>query len=66
MVVVLFPIEYQVSDPTFPIVPQQQVVGLAKEMGTRVVDLLPVFQQACQTKPGGPCRVEDRYLFADL
>jgi hypothetical protein len=42
------------------------VIGLGRELGTRVADLLPPFQQACRVKPGGRCQVEDRYLLADV
>ena len=66
VIIVLFPIEYQVTDPSFPTLPQQQVIGLGQKLGTRVVDLLSPFQQACAAKPGGRCQVEDRYLFADV
>ena len=66
LIIVLFPIEYQVNDTTFPLLPQQQVNELGREMGRRVVDLLALYQQACQAKPGGPCHLEDRYLFADV
>jgi hypothetical protein len=63
---VLFPIEFQVLDEGFPTLPQELLTAKANEAGIPVVDLLPVFRQACQEKPGGPCQLEDRYLFADV
>ena len=38
----------------------------AAEFGIPVVDLLPVFREACLNKPGDICSREDRYLFADV
>ena len=31
-----------------------------------MIDLLPVYRQACRDKLGGVCQLEDRYLFADV
>jgi hypothetical protein len=38
----------------------------AEEAGIDVVDLLPAFRRACEEKPEAACRLEDRYLFADV
>jgi lysophospholipase L1-like esterase len=65
-VLVLFPLEFQVVDDGFPTLPQELLTAKAKAAGISVVDLLPVFRQACREKPGGPCQLEDRYLFADV
>lgn len=66
VVLVMFPLEFQVIDESFPTLPQELFTAKAKEAGIPVVDLLPAFRDACQTKPGGACSLEDRYLFADV
>jgi hypothetical protein len=66
VVMILFPLEFQVLDPTYPALPQEIFGARAAEAGLPVLDLLPVFHQACREKPGGPCQREDRYLFADV
>jgi lysophospholipase L1-like esterase len=63
---ILFPLEFQVLDESFPTLAQELLTARAAEAGIPVVDLLPKFQQACREKPGGPCQLEDRYLFADV
>jgi hypothetical protein len=65
LVLLLFPLEFQVLDPDFPTVPQRYG-QFAQEMGVPAVDLLPAYVQACLEKPGGSCALEDRYLFADV
>lgn len=65
-VVMLFPLEHQVLDEAFPTTPQDVLTAKAKEAGIPVIDLLPAFQRACETKPGGRCELEDYYLFADV
>jgi hypothetical protein len=62
----LFPLEYQVLDETYSTLPQDLLTTRAAKAGISVLDLLPSYQQACQKKPGGPCYLEDRYLFADV
>ena len=64
--VLLFPLEFQVIDDQFSTLPQDVFKSRAAEAGIRVVDLLPVFREACLNKPGGSCFREDRYLFADV
>lgn len=66
VVLVLFPLEFQVVDKSFPVIPQELFLAKATEAEIPALDLLPAFQQACQTKPGGACQHEDRYLFADV
>jgi hypothetical protein len=66
LVLVLFPLEYQVVDAGYPIVPQQMIGEFAQSASILAVDLLDVYQKACQAKPAGPCQIEDRYLFADV
>ena len=63
---VVFPLEFQVVDQSFPVLPQTILTAKATDAGIPVIDLLPAFRQACQEKPGGPCSLEDRYLFADV
>lgn len=65
-VTVLFPLEFQVLDESYPTLPQDLLTARAAEAGIPVVDLLPAFRQACREKPGGACQREDRYLFADV
>lgn len=65
-VVVLFPLEHQVVDETFPLLPQDVLTQRATAAGIPALDLLPTYRQACQQKPGGTCSLEDRYLFADV
>jgi hypothetical protein len=66
VVLVIFPLEYQVVDESYPTIPQELLTANAAEAGIPVLDLLPAFQQACREKPGGACHLEDRYLFADV
>ena len=66
VVLVLFPLEFQVLDESFPTLPQELLSTKAAEAGIPALDPLPVFRQACLEKPGGPCHLEDRYLFADV
>jgi lysophospholipase L1-like esterase len=66
VVLILFPLEFQVLDESYPTLPQEIFLGQVVEAGIPVLDLLPAFQQACREKPGGSCQLEDRYLFADV
>jgi hypothetical protein len=66
LVLVLFPLEYQLLDETYSTLPQELIIKKSNEMGIPVVDLLPSYRQACREKPGGACQLEDRYLFADV
>ena len=66
MGLILFPVEFQVLDESYPTRPQEIFKDKASEASIPVLDLLPAFQQACQEKPGGACQREDRYLFADV
>jgi lysophospholipase L1-like esterase len=65
-VIILFPLEFQVLDEDYSILPQEVLAAKAAEAGIPVLDLLPAYRQACAEKPGGPCQLEDRYLFADV
>jgi lysophospholipase L1-like esterase len=66
VVLIMFPLEFQVLDKSYPTVPQEIFKAKAAEAGIPVLDLLPAFQRACLAKPGGACQLEDRYLFADV
>ena len=66
IVLIVFPLEFQVLDESFPTLAQEILTARAAEAGIPVLDLLPTFQQACREKPGGACQLEDRYLFADV
>ena len=66
VVLVLFPLEFQVLDENFSTLPQEIFLAKASEAGIPALDLLPAFRQACREKPGGECQLEDRYLFADV
>jgi len=66
VVMILFPLEFQVLDESFPTVPQDVLMAKAAEADIPAVDLLTAFRQACKQKPGGACQLEDRYLFADV
>jgi lysophospholipase L1-like esterase len=65
-VLILFPLEFQVLDESYPTLPQDLLTAKSAEAGITVVDMLPAFRRACQQKPGGACQLEDRYLFADV
>lgn len=66
VVLVIFPLEFQVIDEGYSTLPQQLLTARAAEAGIPTLDPLPAFRQACREKPGGACRLEDRYLFADV
>jgi len=66
VMLIIFPLEFQVIDKGYPTLPQQLIAARAAQAGIPAVDLLPAFQQACQQKRGGTCKLEDRYLFADV
>jgi lysophospholipase L1-like esterase len=66
VVLVLFPLEFQVLDKSYSTLPQEVFMAKAAEAGIPTLDLLPTLQQVCQEKPGGACQLEDRYLFADV
>lgn len=66
LALIMFPLEFQVLDEAYSTTPQQVLMARANEAGIPVLDLLPAFSQACREKPGGPCQLEDRYLFADV
>ena len=66
VVLILFPLEFQVLDASYPTLPQEIFTARAAEAGIAALDLLPAFQQACREKSGGACQLEDRYLFADV
>lgn len=66
LVMVLFPVEFQVTDAGFSRLAQEMYGKMAIEMGAPVVDLLPGYREACQARPGGACEAEDGYLFADV
>ena len=65
-ILVLFPLEYQVIDASYSTLPQEVLAARAAEASIPAVDMLPSYQAACESKPGGPCQLEDRYLFADV
>jgi len=65
-ILLLFPLEYQVVDETYPTTPQEVLRARAAEAGIPALDMLPAFREACLQKPGGSCTLEDRYLFADV
>lgn len=66
VVLILFPLEFQVTDENYPTLPQEIFMDRAADADIPALDLLPAFQQACREKPGGVCQLEDRYLFADV
>ena len=66
VVLVIFPLEFQVIDESYPTLPQEWLTARAAEAGIPVVDPLLAFRRACQEKPHGACQLEDRYLFADV
>ena len=66
VVLIIFPLEFQVIDESYSTLPQELFAAKAKEAGIPTVDPLPAFRQACQRKQGGACQLEDRYLFADV
>jgi lysophospholipase L1-like esterase len=64
---IVLPTAFQVRDAGYPQVPQQVLGARAKEEGIEMLDLLPLFQQACREAPAGEvCGPEGRYLWADM
>ena len=66
VVLIIFPLEFQVLDESYPTLPQKIFMTNAEDAGIPLVDPLTAFQRACQEKPGSACQLEDRYLFADV
>jgi lysophospholipase L1-like esterase len=66
LVVILFPLEYQVVDPSYTTLPQQILIDTSNQNGLPVLDLLSAYQKACREKPQTPCQIQDYYLFADV
>jgi lysophospholipase L1-like esterase len=66
VVLIMFPLEFQVIDESYPTLSQELLTAKSIEAGIPAVDPLPAFRQACLEKPGGACHLEDRYLFADV
>jgi lysophospholipase L1-like esterase len=66
VVLIIFPLEFQVIDESYPTLPQELLTDKATQAGIPAMDLLPAFRQACLEKPGSACQLEDRYLFADV
>jgi lysophospholipase L1-like esterase len=66
VVLIIFPLEFQVIEESYSTLPQELLTAKAREAGIPAVDMLPAFRQACLEKPGGACQLEDRYLFADV
>jgi lysophospholipase L1-like esterase len=66
VVLILFPLEFQVIDESYSTLSQEVLTARAREAGIPALDLLPVFRGACLEKPGGKCQLQDRYLFADV
>ena len=66
VVLVIFPLEFQVIDESYSTLPQELLIAKATEADIPAVDPLPAFRQACLEKPGSACYLEDRYLFADV
>ena len=66
VVLIIFPLEFQVIDESYSTLPQELLTARTAEERIPAVDLLPVFRQACLEKPGESCQLEDRYLFADV
>lgn len=63
---IIFPLEFQVIDGSYPTLPQELLTARATEAGIPAIDPLLAFRRACQEKPSGACQLEDRYLFADV
>jgi hypothetical protein len=63
---ILFPLEFQVLDDNYSRAPQLAITRRAASARVPALDLLPAYREACLGKPGGPCQLEDRYLFADV
>ena len=66
VMLLIFPLEFQVVDESYPTLPQEIITLKAAEAGIPELDLLPAFRQTCREKPGSACYREDRYLFADV
>jgi lysophospholipase L1-like esterase len=65
LILILFPIEYQVINTDYVELPQKILSDIALQNDISVVDLLPAYRKACQEKSTNHCQLRDRYLFAD-
>lgn len=63
----VLPTAFRVQDTAYGEMPQQVLGKHGREEGIEMLDLLPVFREACQeAPPGESCGPEDRYLWADM
>jgi hypothetical protein len=64
---IVLPTAFQVQDVAYSDVPQQVLGMHGREDRVEVLDLLPVFREACQeASPRESCGAEGRYLWADM
>ncbi len=64
---IVLPTAFQVEDTDYSEVPQQVLRRRAGEAGIELLDLLPVFREACrQAPPAESCGPGGRYLWADM
>jgi lysophospholipase L1-like esterase len=67
LLLIVLPTAFQVEDAGYSQMPQQVLRERGREAGVEVLDLLPVFQEACREAPSGEgCGPGDRYLWADM
>jgi hypothetical protein len=66
-VIIAFPTAFQVNGAKHPNVPQQIFSQRAGAAGIAFIDLLPIYQQACDQRGVKACEgYEDNHLFADV
>jgi hypothetical protein len=65
-ILVAFPTAFQLNSYAHPDVPQKVLAKRATDAGITLIDLLPLYRQACAQAPPGACEGYENLLFADV
>ncbi len=66
LILVVFPTAYQVNSAHHPTIPQDTLTARAAAAQIPLVDMLPIFKQACEEAGGDVCEGYENLLFADV
>ncbi len=65
-VVILFPTAFQLNSAQHPELPQRIFTMNATIEGVKIIDLLPMYRQVCETATPSACEGYENLLFADV